>query len=110
MTSSKVVMLLVCIAILVVAHAKPNKDSHDHSNETHEEHAAHETPEEHEAHIAQEEAQASQEAQAGQLDEKCYNGCEKTCVDEGNARSFCMLRCEKECLKGYTARRLSRRR
>ena len=102
MTSTKVLAtLLAFIAILVVAHAKP-KDSHDHSKETHDEHKAHETPEEHEAHVAQEEAQASKEAHAGQLDEKCYNGCEKTCVDEGNARSFCMLRCEKECLKGYT--------
>ncbi|CAH1447386.1 unnamed protein product [Lactuca virosa] len=40
--------------------------------------------------------------------DKCYTDCEKSCIDEGNARSFCMLKCEKECRKGQIARRFSR--
>ncbi|KAL8262082.1 hypothetical protein R6Q59_026131 [Mikania micrantha] len=38
-----------------------------------------------------------------------YADCEKNCVDEGNASSFCTLKCEKEFhMKGNIARRFMR--
>ncbi|KAJ0520233.1 putative pollen allergen ole e 6 [Helianthus annuus] len=38
-----------------------------------------------------------------------YADCEKNCIDDGNASSFCTLKCEKEFnMKGHIARRFGR--
>ncbi|KAF5762969.1 putative pollen allergen ole e 6 [Helianthus annuus] len=39
--------------------------------------------------------------------ERCFKDCEKFCVNGGNAHSFCVLKCERECRKGNLSRRFN---
>ncbi|KAJ9543029.1 hypothetical protein OSB04_022736 [Centaurea solstitialis] len=87
MTSKKyVVMLIVCIVILAVAHADDFEDK-PISN-------------------------AGAPPKADPPKDKCYVDCEKHCIAQGFASSFCTLQCENSCRQGHILhgrRRMSRR-